>query len=143
VPGVASDSSLDARALRAWLDAVRTECNTSGHLAIAMQTVGRVLSHAPPDPTGLWIHHGVAAILDDRDADDLRSGFRVQIYNSRGAHWVDPSGSVEHALANDFRLKATAVEATGFHRLGSAVRSIAEGYDREAEQIASRHGQDD
>lgn len=143
VPGAGADSSLDAVTLQTWLETVKKECTASGHLAIAMQTVGRVLYYSPKDPGGLWIHRAAAEVLNDRGGDEVRTGFRIQVYNARGTHWVDPSGAAERALANNFREKAAALEAVGYHRLGATVRQIAEDYDQEAEQVVRRHGRDD
>lgn len=138
-PGSMSGRQFRVDCLEHWVDAVREGCTESGHLNVAMQTVGRVLFHSPPDPGGLWIHHGVAELLDARDGKHLRSGFQVQAYNSRGAHWVDPSGSPERELACDYREKAETVETLGLHRFGAALREIADGYDREAERMQTMH----
>lgn len=135
-PGSGDSGGFNGDALRVWLHAVRAECEASGHLEIAMTFVGHVLTHAPADPDGLWIDRAAAAALNARDATDMRSGFRSELYNSRGAHFVDPSGAPERELAATYQQRAEAVEAAGFHRLATALRELSSSYLREADQVS-------
>lgn len=138
-PGLREDGSYDGNALNLWLDAVKKECTETGHLEIAMEMVGHVLIHVPADPDGLWIHHSAAAILNAKDAKDMREGFQIALYNSRGVHTVDPTGKPERELAAKYRGKAEAVENAGYHRLASTLRGLADIYENEAERIKARN----
>lgn len=113
----------------------------SGHLDVALFEIGKVLIHPPPEPDGLWIHRAVAAALNDREADDMREGFRTGVYNSRGFHVVDSTGKAEKELTEQFRSKAEEVENSGFQRLAATLRDLADDYDREAEQVIAEHKQ--
>lgn len=137
-PGTREDGSYDGDALVAWLDAVKRKCSETGHLEIALQRVGHVLVYAPPDPDGLWIHRSAATVLNAEDSEEMRVGFRTELFNSRGVHWVDPTGKPERELAAKYRKQAEEVEAAGYHRLASTLRELAEEYDHEAERILSR-----
>lgn len=137
-PGQLDGGEYDAEALQQWLVAVRKSTVESGHLEVAMTMVGHALMHAPADPGGLWIHRGVAAALNAKDAEDMRTGFRTELFNSRGAHWVDPSGREELALAKEFEGKADGLEEAGFHRLAGTLREMAASYKHEAKQVRSR-----
>jgi hypothetical protein len=142
-PGYTEDGTYDGEALGAWLDAVRKECSETGHLEIAMTRVGHVLIHVPADPNGLWIHRAAAAALNAKGAEDMRSGFRTELFNSRGVHWVDPTGRPERDLASRYRAQAEAVDGAGFHRLAATLRELVASYEREAERVSSRHVVDD
>ena len=131
-PGCNIDGTYDGQALVGWLKAMKKECAETGHLEVAMTMLGHSFVHAPPDPDGLWIHGAVADALNMRDAGDMREGFRTELYNSRGAHWVDPSGASERELAAQYREKAEAVENAGYPRLASTLRELAESYEFEA-----------
>jgi hypothetical protein len=133
-PGSQDDGTLDREPLNAWLDQVKAACAESGHLKIAMQQVGEVLFYSPPDPDGLWIHTAVASVLNAKDAGDMRQGFEMEIFNSRGAHFVDPEGKPERELARHYRMRADEVEVRGYHRLATTLREAAASYDREAER---------
>jgi len=122
-----------------WLQRVKEVCSASGHLEVALIKIGEVLIHTPPDPNGLWIHRTIAAALNEREADDMRNGFRMGEYNSLGPRWVDPTGKPERELAEQTRSKAEAIENAGFQRFAITLRELADSYDREAERIIAEH----
>ena len=134
-PGCTTDGKCDGEALAVWLKAMKEECAETGHLEVAMTMLGHSFVHAPPDPDGLWIHGAIADALNKKDAGDMREGFRTELYNSRGAHWVDPSGVPERELATQYRDKAEAVENAGYPRLASTLRELAESYVHEAQSV--------
>jgi hypothetical protein len=142
-PGSQNDGTFNGDALTNWLKDVKTACAESGHLDIALSMVGRVLIHTPPDADGLWLHHSAAMALNDKDASEMRSGFRTALFNSRGAHWVDPEGKEERELANKYRIQAEEVDGRGYHRLASTLRKLADGYERDAERQAAEELFDD
>lgn len=142
-PGTLKDGAFSEESFTEWLQNVKAVCKASGHLEVALINVGSVLIHTPPDPDGLWINRAVADALNDRDVDDMRNGFRTGTYNSRGVHWIDPTGKPERELAEKFRSKAEEVENAGFQRFAVTLRGLADGYDREAEQIIAEHQQGD
>jgi hypothetical protein len=137
-PGLGEDAAYDGNALKGWLYAVKKECTETGHLEIAMTQVGHVLIHVPADPDGLWLHHSAAEVLNAKDGQDMRNGFRNELYNSRGGHDVDPTGKPERDLAAGYSRQAEAVENAGYYRLASVLRELAELYEREAERVSSR-----
>jgi hypothetical protein len=137
-PGLCSDGTYDGAALTSWMDAMKEEAAASGHLEVAMTMAGQALTYVPPDSDGLWIHRSAAEVLNARDAGDLRDGFRNQVLNARGAHWVDPSGRPEDELAEQYRKQADQIEASGYHRLATSMREVARSYEREAEWVRSR-----
>lgn len=104
---------------------------------VALSKVGEVLISTPSDSNGLWINREVAVALNDRNAESMREGYRIGTYNSRGAHWVDPTGKPERELADQFRAKAEEVENAGFQRFAVTLRVLADSYDHEAERVIS------
>ena len=81
-------------------------------------------------------------MLNRKDADDLRTGFQSQILNSRGVHWVDPTGRPEAELADRYRLQADAVDSAGYYRLAATMREIVTAYQREGERVRREVGSD-
>jgi hypothetical protein len=138
-PGTRPHGDFDGEALAAWMDAMKREAAASGHLEIAMTMAGQALTHVPADPDGLWIHRAAAAVLNARDADDLRDGFRMRTLNARGVHWVDPTGKPEDELARLYEGRADAADAAGYRRLATTMREVAASYTREAERIRAEH----
>ena len=142
-PGTQKNGTFSEEHFTEWLQHVKHLCTESGHLEVALITIGEVLIHAPADPDGLWIHRAVATELNDREADKLRDGFRTGTYNSRGVHEVDPSGKPERELAEQFRNKAEEIENAGFQRFAVTLRGLADGYDQDAERIIAEHKRED
>lgn len=142
LPGSRKEGGLNSDALVSWLADVKMICMESGHLEVALQMVGHVFTHAPADPDGLWIHHSVAKELNAKDAKEIRVGFSVEMWNSRGVYsWT--AGREELELAAKYRKKAEEVEACGYHRFADSLKELAASYEREAERNASRDLDDD
>ena len=142
-PGICDGGTFDAELFNEWLKRVKTICTESGHLEVALINVGKVLIHAPADQNGLWIHQAVATALNDHDAEDMRRGFRTEMYNSRGTHYVDPTGSPEKKLAEHFRRKAEDLENDGFHRFAVTLKNLANSYEQDAGRIIDENQQDE
>ena len=102
-----------------------------------MSQVGHVLTYAPTDPSGLWIHKAVAEALNAKDASEMRSGFTIKLFNRRGIHGFT-HGREEKEIAKDLRDKADAVEKETYHRLANALRDLAKSYEQDAEREALR-----
>ncbi len=143
-PGKQSDGVFSEEHFKQWLESVEKVCRESGHLDVAMTHVGSVLIYSPPDPDNLWIHRAVAEALNGRrdEAEKMRNGFRMAVFNSRGAHWVDPTGKPERELASKYRKEGEEVENVGYARLASTLKAIAEVYTNEAKRIANENQQE-
>jgi hypothetical protein len=138
-PGIQKDGAFSSTHFEAWLSSVREQCAKSGHLEVAMSHVGKVLLYCLPDPKGLWIMEPVARALNGRDAEEMRNGFRIEVFNSRGVHSVDPTGKPEKELAELWRQRAEAIESAGFARFAATLKDLAKSYDRDAERIIAEH----
>lgn len=138
-PGLQEDGNFSSGEFEMWLESVKEQCTKSGHLEVAMMKVGEVLLYCPADPEGLWIVRTAANALNARDAEEMRSGFRTEVFNSRGVHWVDPSGKPERDIAAQWREKADALENAGFARFAVILRELSMSYEREAERIIEEH----
>jgi len=136
-PGRENDGSFNAEAFNVWLNEARRLTEETGHAEVAQLQIGHVLTCAPPDPDGLWIHHAVAAALNFRDTREMRSGFTTQLFNDRGVHGFT-HGEEERKLASDNRKRAEALDSKGYTRFATAMREFAEQYEREAEREAKR-----
>lgn len=137
-PGTRDDGTFDADKFNEWLNDARRITEESGHAEVAQIQIGHVLTCAPPDPDGLWIHNTVASALNFRDTGEMRSGFVNQLYNDRGVHSFS-HGEEERKLAQENRNKAELLESRGYTRFATAMREFAEQYEREAEREANRN----
>lgn len=109
----------------------------SGHIKVAQTHIGQVHMHIPPDPKGLWIDQNIAEVFNDKNEEAMRQGFRMAIFNSRGAHVVDPSRKSEIELSKQYKYKAEEVENKGYQRFVLTLRELADTYRKDAERIIS------
>lgn len=135
-PGSQEDGSFDGNHLKIWIEKVKEECKETGHYDVAMSHVGNILKYVPKDPNGLWLHKTAAEVLNIKGADDIRKGFYIELYNSRGSHG-DSEGKEERKLAEKYRRQANEVETAGYHRLAATLRDLANEYDIQAKRDSS------
>ncbi|WP_341509619.1 hypothetical protein WAX88_20945 (plasmid) [Photobacterium damselae subsp. damselae] len=138
VPGIDAEGKFDTDTFNNWFNTVQTECEKSGHLEIAYQIIGRVLIFSPSNDES-WILPEFAELLNRRELEDVRIGYRVGVSNSRGAYWVDPEGKAELELAQKYRIKCDEIELLGFPRFARTLRKLADTYQAEAESIIEQH----
>ena len=136
-PGIQDDATFSARVFNEWLNEARRLTGESGHAEVAQIQIGHVLTCAPPDTDGLWIHNAVAKVLNARDTGEMRSGFTTQLFNDRGVHGFT-HGQEELELARKNREKAESLDSKGYTRFAAVMREFAEEYERQAEREAKR-----
>ena len=136
-PGFQKDGAFDVEAFNEWINEARRITEETGHAEVAQIQIGHMLTCAPPDPNGLWIHESVATVLNYRDTGEMRSGFTTELFNQRGVHGFT-HGREERKLAKQNREKAEALDARGFTRFATAMREFAEQYNRQAEREEKR-----
>lgn len=137
-PGCQDDGKFNAEAFNVWINEARKLTKESGHTAVAQIQIGHVLTYAPSDPDGLWIHNAVAEVLNFRDCADMRSGFTSQLFNGRGV-FTFTHGQEERQLAGENRRKAEELDAKGYTRFATAMREFAERYERQAQLEEKRN----
>jgi len=136
-PGTKSDGPFDPDSFKVWLADAKRIAKDTGHLDIALIQIGHVLTNVPAVADSLWIHPVVAEALNAKDAKPMRSGFTTELYNQRGVHGFS-AGREERELSRINRKKAEALENKGYSRFATAMRELAENYERDAEREASR-----
>ena len=136
VPGKLSDDSFDEEKFTHWLKEAKRITKETGHSEIAQERIGHILAYAPEDPDGLWIHRAVASALNEKGAEDMRSGFTIELFNQRGVVHGFTAGKEERELAQQNRKKAEALETAGYPRFATAMRKFAKSYEQDAEFLA-------
>jgi hypothetical protein len=142
IPGKQDDGTFDAHAFNEWITEARRITQETGHAEVAQIQIGHVLTRAPSDPGGLWIHETVAGLLNQRDTDEMRMGFTTQLFNDRGVHGFS-HGEEERKIAAENRAKAESLDSKGYTRFATVMREFAERYERDAAREAKRNPYED
>ena len=79
-PGTQPDGSFSREQFAQWLEHTKEACADTGHLEVALTHIGQVLFYCPPDPQRLWIDQTAADALNEKDAEKVRSGFRLAVF---------------------------------------------------------------
>lgn len=141
-PGIQDDETLDVGVFNEWVSEARRVTEETGHAEVAQSQIGHVLTHAPADPDGLWIHKSVAQVLNLRDTDEMRSGFTTELFNQRGAYY-STDGQEERELARENKEKAEVLDSKGYTRFATVMREFAEQYERQAEREERQDSMED
>ena len=140
VPGLDVQDSIDVQKILDWIQQVKKICTKSGHLEVALLNIGKKLIHSPANghaTDDLWIHKSIAEVINLPENERMREGFTNELYNSRGAHIIDPTGAPELQLAEKYFHQADELELYGYSRFAESMRNLAEQYKYEAAKIRS------
>ncbi len=145
IPGL-SAAGIDAAALNDWVQTARNDAKNQDRLKIAEQYIGKLLTHAPNDPTDqLWPHRAVRDGLEKWQSTEIEKGIHIGKMNSRGATARAPfeGGKQERDLAQQLRRDAARMDNWPRTRgllisLAESWESLATREDLEAEQLRMR-----
>lgn len=140
VPGTDWSGNFNADVFNEWLSKVKAWAKENDRYEVAMQFVGQGLSYAPKKDRVL-IYEPMIAALNDADAEEMRKGYILGVMNQRGAHFVDPTGNEERAIADKYQKASDEALAMGYLRYSHALRRIAEYYLREAQQTVKEEAE--
>ena len=138
VPGVNDNNIFSESFFMEWFNKVKEICAEEGYLYVAMYQIGKILYYTPKDENGFWINKKIAQLLDEKESGDLRSGYCNEVYNSRGAHFVDETGSAEKNIAKFWRERSKELENEGFTYFAASIKEIADRYEYEAKRTKSQ-----
>ena len=133
VPGLREDGSVDADALRAWVDGAREAARAAGRGVIADQRIGQALASSPEGSDGAWPDVAVRDLIDDLGSEHIERGFELGVYNGRGvvSRSLTEGGEQERQLAERYKGHADALNY-GWPRTAAMLRRIADRYASDA-----------
>lgn len=113
--------------LLAWISEVKALATDSGRLSPAMQSIGQILARVKrlgdqpyPDPV-------ILAALEASEGNDMLSGFKISLFNSRGVVWRGRGGQQEYELAEKYEEIAREIKLTA-PRASTMFEQIAKEY---------------
>lgn len=133
MPGADASGTVDPDTFHEWLARFRTLARELDRAEVADTTLGQWLTSCPADPDGQWPCQIVCKLLDQQDAEDIRDGFAVGVYNGRGvtSRAYDEGGEQERALSTRYRTISESLCASHPHA-AAMFENIAKSYERDA-----------
>ena len=137
IPGLV-DGRIDPANLAEWVERAREQSREVDRLGICDDRIGHMLALSSVRENGVssigedgaWPAESVRDIIDRIASEALDDGFRVGLYNARGAVWRGPGGQQERELAERYRRWAGQI-AGRWPRTGALLRRLAQIYERE------------
>ena len=135
VPGSRDDLTVDEESLRSWVQKARGLAKERGLIEICDERIGEVLARDVEYAGKPWPSDAVKDAIEEFGTDDLFSGFRVGIFNKRGAYnkAYHDGGTQERSLAQKFYGFAEACSIE-WPKTAAALRSLAQGYEENAKR---------
>jgi hypothetical protein len=130
IPGSTTDGTIDRPLLSEWIEQARRLSRKSDRLQICENRIGDMLSSAPIGEDGAWPAEPVRDVIDRVASDALDDGFRIGVYNARGATWHAGGGGQERELAQKYRRWASQITGL-WPRTATILRRIADGSESE------------
>lgn len=141
VPGTDWDGNYDNTVFLEWVNYCKKWAKEEDREAVVLHTIGNGLSYAKRDEKGL-IAEFIMAELNKADNEEMRKGYRLGVYNQRGATWIDPEGKPEFALAEKYNKMAEEAESLGYANYAETLRMIADTYINEAKRNIKEYKQE-
>jgi hypothetical protein len=142
LPGVI-DGTINEQQLRVWIERVRELAGAEDRAKIADQHIGHLLAHAPMDDDGGWPHRTVRELIEELASPEVEKGILVERVNMRGGYQkaLFEGGKQERQLAAEARKWSKMARRRS--RTSALLRTLAEGWDRQAEDADLRAKQDE
>jgi addiction module HigA family antidote len=132
IPGTATATGgINENELATWVKDAQLLCAKHGRPEIGDQYIGKILSVSPVGEDGIWPCREVRNVIEECGNDDIATGLRHGIYNSRGVHSRGEGGGQERVLAEKYRNWARKL-MFDYPYVASIVEDIAKTYDDEA-----------
>ena len=123
----------DEARLNTWVDDTLILLQEADRVEIGLDQIGKVLAKAASDEDETWPAQPMRNLIERISRSELDSGFRAQIYNSRGvtSRGLMEGGDQERELSAHYSKLAESIRP-GWPRTSAILQSVADGYAAEA-----------
>lgn len=143
VPGRQPDGSFDGDKLKQWVTGAKTAAADKNLSSKLNSQLGKILSHTPAGPDGVWPHPAVCEILQkEQDNQRLRENFHSGCYNRHGRTYAVTGGMREQAIADEYTAWASQRQIN-YPAAASLLRELAGTFNRMAEDERLRATRED
>lgn len=136
LPGQNDQGEINSDALYDWISRVRCLASEHGRTEICDLMIGQWLSRASSQKDTPWPRRPICKALQSVATDGIGAGFSMGVRNANpfSSRPSNEGGDIERKVAIKYREKAE-VWMIEFPFVSKILRSIADGYERDAEQM--------
>ncbi|MEJ2911684.1 helix-turn-helix transcriptional regulator [Pseudoalteromonas sp. C12FD-1] len=134
IPGHNDLGELETERLRKWIATVRESCGELSRSDIGDLCIGKLLSSSAVGKDGIWPCEEVREVIEDIQSEDIMSGMRTGLFNSRGATCRAPGegGNQERELAEKYKAFGQKLLSSHPYVATKLLFAIAESYEYDA-----------
>ena len=142
IPGE-DKGEIDTKVLEEWVGEAHRLAVEAERGSIGDEYIGKLLSHSPEGPDGLWPHPAVRQIIETMRNSKIEHGVMIGVHNGRGvtSRGMLDGGQQERALAQRYNGWAEALKFDS-PRTSGMLREIARSYEthaRDFDETAERN----
>ena len=139
VPGYDNDNKFNPKSFKKWIEVVLKNAKDDDREEITKHIIGEMLFKTLPDKNGLWIQEEVAELLNDKNNNDMRIGFKNAAFNSVGVVNCDGTGSAWLAKESEYLKKAEDLESKDYDLFAKALKNLAKSFKETANHEIERY----
>lgn len=134
IPGRNDLGELETERLRKWITTVRESCGELSRSDIGDLCIGELLSSSDVGNDGIWPCEEVREVIEDIQSENIMSGMRTGLYNSRGAtsRSSGEGGNQERELAEKYKIFGQKLLSSYPYVATKLLFAIAESYEYDA-----------
>lgn len=125
IPGTDNNGCFFPEEFQSWFESVSAEAAKIGIEKKLKETIGGILTKAPADDDGFWIHHTIAKLLNRYDVEDIRDGYYQKKVGVYGYTYSEDNLRDEQTKADKYIQLAKDSKARGYGYLAELLNRLA------------------
>lgn len=130
LPGTTSDEKIDEEYIKNWFDKVYDLTISNGRSKNALYHIGCCLFYYL-EKDYFWESETIINLLESKNYNKIREGFKITLYNSRGVHTPSSKDSLE--LSSKYNSYYKKASMCGYQRFAKILREISQYYIKDSE----------
>lgn len=125
IPGTNPDGTFSPKEFQSWFKSVFAEASKIGYAKRIKYVIGSILTKAPADNDGFWIHHTIAKLLNQINMQDMRDSYYLKKVGVYRYTYSEDCLQDEQTKADTYIQLAKDSETRGYNYLAELLNRLA------------------
>ncbi|MBR0238481.1 MAG: hypothetical protein IJQ39_10355 [Thermoguttaceae bacterium] len=125
IPGTDNNGCFSPEEFQSWFESVSAEAAKIGIEKKLKETIGAILTKAPADDDGFWIHHTIAKLLNQINMQDMRDSYYLKKVGVYRYTYSEDCLQDEQTKADTYIQLAKDSETRGYNYLAELLNRLA------------------